>query len=386
MARVLTISFTDLGRDARVDRQISFLCARHDVVAAGLGPPQQSVEFIDLTPPPAASPLRLARRALGAGRVVARRYDAVYWHNAAIRWALAQLAGVDCDLVIANDVSALALGARVAAGRPLILDAHEYAPAESAEHAWWRLLMSPYVDHQLRAGLPAVAEMMTVSDGIAALYSERYGKHPAVVTNAPPAAALEPTAVHDPVRVLHHGIADRARRLEDLIVAMELLGGSHTLDLRLVPGSQRYLDQLRKRAAGTPFARVLDPLPTRELVSAANDYDVGVHLLAARHPNERFALPNKLFEFIQARLAVIVGPTEEMARVVRAHDCGVVAEGFTAQALARALQSLSADQIGAFKRGSDRAARVLNAERNQGLVLDLVARALAAPRRGGRTS
>ena len=36
-ARILIISFTDLARDARLDRQIGFLCERYEVITAGVG-------------------------------------------------------------------------------------------------------------------------------------------------------------------------------------------------------------------------------------------------------------------------------------------------------------------------------------------------------------
>jgi hypothetical protein len=89
------------------------------------------------------------------------------------------------------------------------------------------------------------------------------------------------------------------------------------------------------------------------------------------------ALPNKLFEFIQARLALVVGPSPEMARVVREHECGLVTRDFTSQSLAEALASLTPASIAAYKRQSNRAAGQLNAEQNRAAVLGLVERALA---------
>ena len=75
------------------------------------------------------------------------------------------------------------------------------------------------------------------------------------------------------------------------------------------------------------------------------------------------ALPNKFFEFIQARLAIAIVPSPEMARLTREFDCGVVAEDFSSLSLARALTGLTAQGIDWMKRGADRAARMHNAER-----------------------
>ena len=102
---MLVISFTDLGRDARLERQIDFVSSRHEVVAAGLGPPgRDDVEFVDLRPPRRSGPRRQAARAALALRLLARRWPAAYWGVQLHRVALERLEAVRPDLVIANDV------------------------------------------------------------------------------------------------------------------------------------------------------------------------------------------------------------------------------------------------------------------------------------------
>ena len=111
-------------------------------------------------------------------------------------------------------------------------------------------------------------------------------------------------------------------------------------------------------------------------------YDVGLFVLPPVNFNYRFALPNKLFEFIMAGLAVAIGPSPEMARVVIDHGCGIVAADFAPATIAARLNALSADAIDAFKRRSLDAARVLNAEAEMGRLMGLYAELLAAgPRR-----
>jgi len=115
----------------------------------------------------------------------------------------------------------------------------------------------------------------------------------------------------------------------------------------------------------------------------ANSYDVGLYLLPPRNFNQRNALPNKFFEFIQARLAVAVGPSPEMAGLVRRHGCGVVAADFTPEALAAELNSLDANQIVGFKLASNAAAAGLSADRNAKVILSAIDTALAQPVHAG---
>ena len=382
MSRVLVISFSDLGRDARVERQIEFLSTRHEVVAAGLGPPRrEDVEFVDLRPPALTGARRQLGRAVLALRLLARRSESAYWGVPLHRGAREALEGVRADLVLANDVEALPIAAHVGDGAPVVFDAHEWAPAQYEHVRWWPLLMRPQVEALLREHLPRVAGMMTVAPGIAERYESRYGVRCYVVTNAAPRAALHPTPPHEPIRLLHHGGAQPERRLELMIEAVRQLDGQATLDLVLLPTNKAYLRRLKALAEGDERIRFLDPLPIEQLTAEANDYDAGVIFYPPLHANLELSLPNKLFDFLQARLGLVIGPSPEMARIVREFDCGVVAPDFTLAALVETIRELSAPRIAALKQGADRAAAVHNAENNRDVVLRMVDDALATAER-----
>ena len=108
--------------------------------------------------------------------------------------------------------------------------------------------------------------------------------------------------------------------------------------------------------------RVLDPLPYADLVQTLNAYDLGVFVLPPVNFNYANALPNKLFDFVQARLGVVVGPSPEMARLVTEHGLGAVAADFTASALTAVLDGLTPEQVAAWKRASHAAARELSSD------------------------
>ncbi len=384
MSRVLVISFSDLARDARLERQIGFLADRHEVVAAGLGPPQDDVEFIDVSVPPAAGAARHLQRFGLAARLLARRYESAYWSVPLHRHAEERLRGVPFDVVLANDVEALSLARRLAGERPVVFDAHEWAIGQYEHIRWWRLLARPQVDALLRAHLPGVAGMTTIAPGIAELYERRYGVRPRVVTNAAPRADLLPSPAGDPIRLLHHGGAHPVRRLELMIEAVERLGGRMTLDLALLPNDPGYLRRLRELAASARHVRVIDPIPLPELVTRANGYDAGLIFFPPLTENLAHTLPNKLFELLQARVAVVTGPSPEIEAIVREFDCGVVAPAFTVDALASTLEGLTPARIDELKQGAGRAAEVHNAETNAGVVLAVVDEALRGRAAEGR--
>ena len=90
--------------------------------------------------------------------------------------------------------------------------------------------------------------------------------------------------------------------------------------------------------------------------------DVGVFVLPPLTCNYLNRLPNKFFDFVQARLGIVVGPSPEMAALVREHGLGVVTADFTAQSLARALDELTAETVEGHKAASHTVARGLSAE------------------------
>jgi glycosyltransferase involved in cell wall biosynthesis len=376
VATVLVISLSDLGRDPRVDRQIDFLRGEHRVIAAGFGPPADGdLEFVDLGPTGAGgSPRRGFARVLRALRL----HRAAYWLDPDHRRWRRRLRSVEADAIVVNDAIVLPLASLLAAGKPVVFDAHEYAPVEWETSRAWRLLRRPQVRWACRTYLPQVGGMTAVSPEIAARYEREAAVPATVVTNAPRYEELEPSEIGETIRLVHFGWPDPMRRLDRTIEAMSRLDEAYSLDLLLMtPEALRgELRRLQRLAADDPRIRFLDPVPMRELTRFANRYDIGVHMLPPATFNQRFALPNKFFEYIQARIAPAIGPSPEMTRILRDWDCGIVASDYTPDALAAAIAETTRARLAELKRNSDRAAHELCAERNREVVLDVVRRAL----------
>ena len=116
-----------------------------------------------------------------------------------------------------------------------------------------------------------------------------------------------------------------------------------------------------------------------DLPGTLNAYDVGVFVIPPTHTNARLTLPNKFFDFVQARLGIVVGPTIEMQRLVQQHELGVITAGFSIADTIEALSQLDASSVRRFKQASDDAARELSfetdAEIMRGMLKPLLARA-----------
>jgi glycosyltransferase involved in cell wall biosynthesis len=268
---------------------------------------------------------------------------------------------------------------RLARGGKVIFDAHEYAPRQYEDVFQWRLLFQEYSTYLCKTYIPRVHGMTTVCPGIAEAYEKDTGVKPLVITSAPDYEDLEPNLFDQQerkIRLIHHGIAGPSRKLEHMIRMMDFLDDRFELNLMFIPANPGYIKFLKKLGAKRPNVRFLPPQPMRTLSRYLHQFDIGVSLIAPTNFNYFHILPNKFFECIQARLALAVGPSPEMARIVKEYDLGVVADNFTPEALAERLRNLDQNKINHYKLQSHRAARLLSAEENKKLLLRLVEQVL----------
>lgn len=344
--------------DPRVMRQVRLLEGKYRVTVAGYGhAPDAQVKFIALE----RQPRNLLVKSFWAFQLLAGLHERYYWSQQQVRECLERLDGHRFDLVIGNDVSSLPLALRLAGQAPVMADSHEYSPREFEDKWLWRCLFGPYADYLCRRYLPQVACMTTVCQGISEEYQKVYGVPSTVIHNAPVLQDLQPQPVDGAhIRLIHHGAAIRSRHLGVMIDMVGFLDERFTLDFMLVASDQRYLDELKAQVRDQPRIRFLDPVPMPEICTALNAHDIGVFLLPPVNFNYQHALPNKFFEFVQARLAIAIGPSPEMTNLLDKHKLGVVAQSFEPQALAQSLNALDVDDIMAFKRASHCAAHELS--------------------------
>lgn len=375
---ILCVSFSPIARDARVLRQISELAKSGSVTTVGYGPKPEGADRHVEIPEDLPS---LPQTPAGVLLLALRRHRRVELMAPAAAYARTRIPDRRFDLVVANDARALPLAFEAAAGAPVWADMHEWAPEERTHVLSWRLLVAPLMDDLCRRYLPRAAAVTTVGGEIASLYRERYGVETRVVRNAPRLVGLYPSeTTDDRIRLVHSGGAVPGRDIEAMIDVVRELDARFSLDLYLVAADPKatYLHALRAHTGGDPRIVFHEPVPPADLPKTLNQYDVGVFWMPPVHTNGRLTLPNKLFDFVQARLALAIGPTVEMERVVDRYGLGVVSARFDRDAYRESLAALTAEQIRAFKENSDRAAPELSFEHDAKVIQQIVAEATAA--------
>ena len=353
--RLLILSFSPIASDARVLKQIELFRQEFDVVTCGYGPkPAGVTEHV-------AIPEDLAIWRYPKIPVIMRQYRRAYWGNQAIVAARDALQGRSFDVILADDVDTVGLALSLRPRGGVHADLHEYSPRQHDELLRFRVFVRPFMEWMCRAFVARAQSCSTVSEGISAEYQRRFGFRPDVVTNAAPFVDASPTPCHSPVRLVHSGAAMRNRHLNTLIDAVRKSRNA-TLDLYLTPNDPEYLADLRRLAAGEERVRIHDPVPYVQLAETLRAFDVGVHVLPPVNFNNLWALPNKIFDYVQARLGVVVGPSPEMARYIERYGLGAVTADFGADALANTIDEMTPGAVDEWKRSAHTHARELSSE------------------------
>jgi len=315
------------------------------------------------------------------------------WHQQARHQALLHaVAGLDTDLVIACDYTSLpaAVALAVSTGARLVYDSHEYAVREKDENHIWRILYPPYIRALEQSGLARAAGAMTVSEGIASAMAKEYGLDPAptVIRNLPFYRAMPFRAPGEHIVVHHHGSLVPGRGLELLIASVPLWHSRFSLRLR-GPTAMDYRVALRAqidRCGITNRVSILPPLDPKDLINDAWEADIGIHLLPDFGNQNRFALPNKLFEYLMAGLAVVTTDLPEMRSILKEYGVGVVTSDAAPESVATTINALDNDHIAIYKQAALEAARSLCWEAEQARFLEFCRAAIAQPNEQARTS
>lgn len=263
------------------------------------------------------------------------------------------------DLIYISDLYLLPYVVRYKKNAKIIFDAREYYPRQNDESFFFRILDSADRTRVCRKYLPLVDKMITVSYGIAEKYKEEFGVNAEVVMSAPYYQLKKPQNRSTPeIRILYHGMANRNRRIENMIHIFKTLTIPAELHFYMV-GDQGYISELREQAKNESNIFFHEPVPPEKIIETINQYDIGFCFYEPTTFNVIHCLPNKFFEYIQARLVVAIGPSPEMAEIVRRYDCGLIGDTFDLADMTGMLNRVTRDDINRIKDNSDKAAHDL---------------------------
>jgi hypothetical protein len=362
---ILVISPSNIFSDPRVTRHINAAMSVGKVTSCGFGE-ENSATWNHLSIPmntrfTSKSLFTLLLIQLGFYQTAARR-------TSFYKEAMKLLKGKDeqFDLVVLNDVHSLQLGLDLFPADKIWADMHEYAPREG-EHDWrWRLVYKRYVAGLCKRHLSKVRVVTSVGFQICQQYQRDLCRPVDLIRNVSPYVSRNDLPdksfrSSEVVHLVHVGVAIRARVLENMILAVQ--GNSQiVLHLYVLPTERRYYDELITLARGSSNVVFEHPVELSEIISEIAKYDAGIITIPPTSFNYENGLPNKLFQYLQARLPILSGPLNEIIQIVNSYNIGIITNDFSVASIKRAIQEFVSLEKNYFDDSLDKAAIELSNE------------------------
>jgi glycosyltransferase involved in cell wall biosynthesis len=255
------------------------------------------------------------------------------------------------DFVFANDLDTLPAAYLISKlkRKPILYDSHELF-TEVPELVHRPKVQKCWLSIE-KILVPRLSEMITVNQSIAAIFKDRYKIPVSVVRNVPQRiqnlTAMDKKELdldqNEFMLIIQGSGLNVQRGIEEAVLAMEKLPNA----VLFLVGDGDVLPALKKLVQDKQLqqkVRFVGRLPYAELMRYTAAADLGLALDKPLSLNYQLALPNKIFDYIQANTPILSSALIEIKQLLNAYDCGKVIDEVTPTQIANAVQSLMADK------------------------------------------
>jgi glycosyltransferase involved in cell wall biosynthesis len=369
LKRVYISVINDLATDQRVGRVASLLSSEGFEVCCIGRKLKNSPRLVDM-------PYKLRRY-----RMLFSRGPQFYaFYN--LRLLVTLLFAKKPSLYISNDLDTLP--ANMLASRirrvTLIYDSHELFTQvpelidRKAVQSVWK-----FIEARL---LPRLEYAVTVNYSIATIYRRLYGTRFKVVRNMPEKQEylLRDVLEKDRFQIIYQGALNVGRGLELMVDAMQFIDNAVFILAGTGDIHQELIHRVGQKGLGERVKFMGRMMPA-DLVPLTRSSDLGISLEEDRGLNYRYALPNKIFDYIQCRVPVLCSGLPEMSRIVETYGIGISTAERDPEQLAGIIRYMLKERSGgAWMKALETAAAELCWENESRVYLDLLHECGALPK------
>jgi len=247
------------------------------------------------------------------------------------------------DILLANDLDTLLPNYLVSKlqNKKIVFDSHELFPEipelvhrPKVKKVW--LALEGWI-------LPNLKNNYTVCKSIASFYNDKYNTPFKTIKNLPTKKEANKGSfsfeTHTKKIILYQGALNIGRGLELMIETMHFLE-NHLLVLIGDGDIHKFLKEkvsAENLNSKVVFLGKITPTELHKVTPLAN---LGLSLEEDLGLNYRFALPNKIFDYIQAEVPILVSNLPEMRKVVLAYNVGKIVKHRTPKKLAKQIEQV----------------------------------------------
>ena len=219
--------------------------------------------------------------------------------------------------------------------------------------------------------------MLTVSSSIADLYNKEYGINVRLLRNLPTlkkeVVEVENIKNDEKKILIYQGAINVNRGIEFMIEAMKYLEDTQLY----IFGKGDIFKEIEKLIIDLNLhhkVKLMGEIPLKKLYGYTLQADLGLSLEEDIGLNYRFALPNKLFDYIQAGIPVLVSNLPEMKSLVNQYQIGENIDKHEAKHIAEKIKYMlgNEDKMNFWRENAKKAATILNWENEKHVIIEVL--------------
>ena len=253
---------------------------------------------------------------------------------------------------------------------PLVFDSHEiFTEMPSVKGRFvqkiWRFIEGKY--------LPKIRYMITASESYANWFVRKYSiSKPVVIQNFPKKIneTESPEQTNHPKIILYQGAINPSRGLDKVIPAMAKISDAELWIAGNGPKLEEY-KQLTEKLNLIKKVKFLGNLVPDELRKITAKADVGLSIEENNGLSYYYSLPNKISDYIQAKVPIVTSNFPEMQKIMNQFEIGATIENHSIDELSNKINEVLENGKNHYQKNLEIAANTLNWQSEEPKLLQL---------------
>ncbi len=250
--------------------------------------------------------------------------------------------------------------------KPLVYDTHEYfTGVPEIQHKKMVKKVWVTIENYI---FPRLKWVFTVNDSIAHLYATQFQQSLQVVRNIPTQKQVIASIskqelqlpAHKNIIILQGNGINVQRGAEEAVLSMQFVPDA----LLVIIGDGDVIASLQQLTESYHLQDkilFLPRLPYTTMMQYTQVADIGLSLDKSTNINYQYSLPNKLFDYIKAGIALVISDLIEPRRIIEQYKVGIVISKHTPESIAESINTLlgNPELLQEYKKNSLAAAKEL---------------------------